>query len=82
MTRTEFLQVFTQCLQQETSPLTGDEQLESLAGWDSLAVVIFMAELDRICGTSVPPAKIKQAKTVNDLYGHIVSLTKEAVPQA
>ena len=82
MTRTEFLQVFTQCLQQETSPLTGDEQLESLAGWDSLAVVIFMAELDRTWGTSVPPAKIKQAKTVNDLYAHIVNLTKEPAPQA
>ena len=82
MTRDEFLQDFARCLQQDTCQLTGEEQLDSLPGWDSLAVVIFMAQLDKTYRANVPPAKIKQAQTVNELYAIVIHLTNDAMSQA
>jgi acyl carrier protein len=68
MTRNTFLDVFADCLQEKSSPITGEEVLESLTGWDSLAVVVMIAQLDRAYGIILSPSEIRHARTVNDLY--------------
>ena len=48
--------------------LSGSEKLEGdLVGWDSMAVVSFIAMVDDRLGTTLPPAEIAAAKTVDDL---------------
>jgi acyl carrier protein len=47
--------------------LTGEELIEDLEGWDSLAVVNFIALVDENFGITLSPEKIMNSKTVNEL---------------
>ena len=51
----------------EPGTLTGEEQLDTLKGWDSLAIVQFIALADSAAGLTLAPEKIGACKTVNDL---------------
>jgi acyl carrier protein len=69
MTRTEFLRKFESLLEvpPEAGSLAGTELCADIEGWDSLAMLSFIALLDKEFGIKVPPAKIPQCQTVNDL---------------
>jgi acyl carrier protein len=56
-------------LENDPGTLKGEENLGSLRGWDSLAVIGFIALLDQHFGVSVPSRKILECKTVADLAG-------------
>ncbi len=47
--------------------LTGQELLEHLEQWDSLAVVSFLGLLDDATGRTVPAAEVEACKSINDL---------------
>ena len=47
--------------------LTGEELIEDLENWDSLAVVNFIALVDENFGITLSPEKIMNSKTVNEL---------------
>lgn len=63
----EFLRALDEMLELEPGTLTGAESLEALDGWDSLAVISFIALVDEKIGLIVAGEKLAQAKTVADL---------------
>lgn len=54
-------------LELDPNSLSGGEDLSSIEAWDSLAVMAFIAMVDESVGMVISPAKLAQAKTVNDL---------------
>lgn len=69
MKRDDFLKEFSEVLQRQPSAvLTGDEQLQTLPDWDSLAVVMLIAHIDKTYGAVLSVEQIGNAETVNDLY--------------
>lgn len=72
----DFLLALDEMLELEPGTLTGDEELESLENWDSLAVISFIALVDEKLGLVVEGEKLAKAKTVGDL----LALAGVAVP--
>jgi acyl carrier protein len=70
MTKEEFLGLLEEILEEDPGTLTGTEKLkEQLAGWNSLAVVSFIALVDERFEVALSPKAIAGCKTVNDLIG-------------
>lgn len=67
MDRKDFLLALDDMLELDPGTLTGAEVLETLDGWDSLAVISYIALVDETMDTVVEGEKLAQAKTVNDL---------------
>lgn len=67
MDRKDFLLALDEMLELDEGTLTGDEELDSLDGWDSLAVISFIALVDEKLGIVVEGEKLAKAKTVADL---------------
>lgn len=67
MTRQEFLTELEEVIEADTGSITGDEALADLAGWDSLAVMTFIAMVDEKFDVTVPANKIAASKNVGDL---------------
>jgi acyl carrier protein len=67
MRKSEFLNELEVLLEVPPGSLTGKEELESLASWDSLAVLAYIALVDSKCNLVVPANKIADCKTVDDL---------------
>jgi acyl carrier protein len=65
MNRDEFLVALSELLEKDP-PLTGAEELSDLGGWDSVAVISFMAMADDKWG-AVSLANISKCNTVDDL---------------
>lgn len=54
-------------LELKPGTLSGHEQLEDLANWDSLSVLGFIALADEKFSVQVAPTAIYEAETVNEL---------------
>lgn len=54
-------------LELEPGTVKGDETLESLGDWNSLAIISFIAFADGMLGLSLHPETLKKARTVADL---------------
>ena len=54
-------------IEADPDTLTGEELIEDLENWDSLAVVNFIALVDENFGITLSPEKIMNSKTVNEL---------------
>ncbi|GGZ22691.1 acyl carrier protein [Asticcacaulis endophyticus] len=67
MDKPAFFAAVAEILETETTGLTGDETLDALGNWDSLAVISFVAMVDSDLDRIVDNEKLKQAKTLNDL---------------
>ena len=67
MTKKETLQMFEEIVEADPDTLTGEELVEDLENWDSLAVVNFIALVDENFGITLSPEKIMNSKTVNEL---------------
>ena len=67
MTKTEFYLLLDDLLENDPSTIKGDESLVTLQGWDSLAIIGFIALLDEHFSISVPSAKISECNTTADL---------------
>jgi acyl carrier protein len=65
--RNEFLLSLDELLEFEPGTITGSETLDSLDGWNSLAVISFMALVDERFGVSLQPRQIAASTTVSDL---------------
>ncbi len=75
MSREEFLRTLERMLEQDPYTLDGAAELAGL-GWDSLAVMNFIALMDQQLGVLVAPGDIAGCRTVNDLMalaGHAVT---------
>ena len=63
-----FLTQLDELLELTPGSLKGQEKLDNLAAWDSLAVIGFIALVDENYGINVSPAGIRAAKTIDDLF--------------
>lgn len=75
MTKKELIEMLEEIVEAEPNTLTGEERLEDLQSWDSLAVVNFIAVVDENFGLTLEPKKIMESETINQLIslldGHI-----------
>jgi acyl carrier protein len=67
VTRQEFLTQLDELLELPAGTLKGDEKLEELEHWDSLAMVSFIALADEHCNMRLSPRQFVTCNTVNDL---------------
>jgi acyl carrier protein len=67
MRREEFLAHLDELLELPEGALKGDERLEGLERWDSLAMVSFIALADEHCDRRLSPRQFVSCNTVNDL---------------
>jgi acyl carrier protein len=67
MTRQDMLLMLDQIVEVEPGTLSESDSLASIDGWDSLAVIVFQAEVDEKLGTVSQPADLARCKTVRDL---------------
>jgi len=64
-------------LERGSGTLTGAEPLCDI-GWDSMAVVMFIAIMDSKRGAAIPPRQIASAKSVADLCALVESHSAHA----
>jgi acyl carrier protein len=62
-----FLREIELALELPAGSLKGDERLEDIPEWDSLAVISFIALVDEKLGLAVDGEKLAETKTVGDL---------------
>lgn len=67
MDKQKFLEMLTEILEADAGTIKGDEDLESLSNWDSLAVITFIAAVDEKMNFVVSGDQLSKAKTVGDL---------------
>jgi acyl carrier protein len=67
MTKREFFCEIESMLGESTVAIQGDEPLEDLAGWDSMAIISFIAMVDEKLGISLRFDSLTSCKTVGDL---------------
>ena len=75
MKRNDLLLLLDELFEEEQGTLQGPELLSQLDGWDSLTSLGFIALIDEHFNLVVPPNKLSECKTVNDLLmlvdGHL-----------
>jgi acyl carrier protein len=67
MTKNEFLTELEIALEAEAGSLTGDEILSDLEGWDSLAVMVFIAMVSEKFDVTLSASSIANSKSIADL---------------
>jgi len=67
MKKKELLLMFEEIVEADPDTLTGEELIEDLESWDSLAIVNLIALVDENFGITLSPEKIMNSKTVNEL---------------
>lgn len=67
MTEAEFLEMICQIVEADPGTTSASDALESLEGWDSMAVIVFQAEMDEKLGVQIAPADLVKCVTVSDL---------------
>ncbi len=67
MSYSEFLDQLAEILEVPAGSLTGNEKLEDLEGWTSIAVVSFIALADEHFGKNLSPRLFGTCDTVADL---------------
>jgi acyl carrier protein len=65
--RNELLAAFEPLIRVPRGTLTGTEELKNLAGWDSLAIIEFIALVDEKSGVELTATDVRRAKRVQDL---------------
>jgi acyl carrier protein len=67
MTRQEILFELERVLEKPKGVLTGSELLDDLPEWDSLAVLAYIALVEKKTGAVLDSLLLSRARTVNDL---------------
>jgi len=67
MTKSEFYVLLDELLENDPGTIKGNETLESLPRWDSLAIIGFIALLDQHFSINLPATRIMKCKTIDDL---------------
>jgi hypothetical protein len=67
MTRNEFLLELDEVMETPPGSLKGTEKIEDLEGWNSTAMIGFIALADTNNGARISPRDILKCSTVNDL---------------
>jgi len=67
MTRKDFLTSMDTMLELPEGTLTGSEQLDDLEGWNSMAMISFMALADENNGVKLSPRQLGGCTTIAEL---------------
>ncbi|QPJ64084.1 MAG: acyl carrier protein [Candidatus Nitrohelix vancouverensis] len=67
MTIDNFIPLVEELLELDKGALKGNEPLDSLEDWDSLAIIGFLAMTDRHFGVAVEPESVMSCKTLDQL---------------
>lgn len=67
MTKKDFLTHLEEVLEADAGSITGNESLNDLAGWDSLAAMVFIAMVDEKFNINLSASKLADSKNVGDL---------------
>lgn len=67
MTKNEFLREIETVIEADPGTLKGDEALSQVPGWDSMAVMAFIAMVDKKMGVILSPQKLAGCRSVPDL---------------
>jgi len=67
MTKTEFQNEIAIIIEGDLDSVAMDDQLGSLSGWDSLAIIGFIAMVDAKFGVALNISQLAECKTVGDL---------------
>jgi len=76
MDDTKFLRRFESLIEAPAGSLTGEDNLAGLPGWDSLAVLAFIAMMDQEWGLVVRAVDIERCRTVGDLR-RLANITRD-----
>jgi len=71
----EFYSKLDEILDLPAGTLKGAEALEELEGWDSVAVITFIAMADSEFGAILPPKEIAVCRSVGDLADLVARYT-------
>lgn len=66
-----FIEDLELLLEAEHGSISMGDQLEGMSGWDSMAVMGFIAMVDGKYGKAVSPQVLLECVTVSDLYGMV-----------
>ena len=72
MDKRTFIRMIAEITEHNTHELSMDMILDDIEGWNSLAVVTFIATCDLDLGISIEVGNIPIAKTLGDLYKLVV----------
>ena len=67
MTLSKFLNEIDAIVQSEPGSTSADDSLDSLAGWDSIAIIMFISMADEELGLIMNVDALASCKTVGDL---------------
>lgn len=71
VTTSDILEMLVVLLNETPANITPQAELNSLTGWDSMGVLLLMAELDERFGIMLKEEQIKSLKTIDDIIGVI-----------
>jgi acyl carrier protein len=72
-----FMQKIAEITENNANDLSMDMLLDDMEGWDSLAVVTFIAMCDSEFGVSIGARDMKTAETLRDIYQLVVESGKK-----
>lgn len=75
MTKSELLHKIETMLELDSGVLVGNETLEDIPNWDSLAIMGFIALVDKNFGYRIPGKQLMSCKTV----AHLISLLGDRI---
>ncbi|MGV3616332.1 MAG: acyl carrier protein [Fimbriimonas sp.] len=67
MTKAQFINEIEEILELDPGTLTGEEKLNELESWDSLAVLSFIAMADEKLGLTLSGSQIAKSETIDGL---------------
>ena len=67
MLKSEFLRKMEDVLEVSSGTISGDENLQSVANWDSMAALTFMSLVDHEFGITLTGNQLQQCRTTSDL---------------
>jgi acyl carrier protein len=69
MKKSEFLLLMDELIEAEPGTLKGPEALSEVEGWDSVAVMGFIALVDEQFELALSPKRLAECRTIDDLVG-------------
>lgn len=73
MKKSEFLLLMDELIEAEPGTLKGLEALSAVEGWDSVAVMGFIALVDEQFEVTLSPKRLAECRTIDDLVGLVDS---------
>lgn len=67
MTKSEFLNEIDEIIQADPGSTAMDDQIASLKGWDSMAIIMFIAMVDEKLNAKLDIQMLASCETVEDL---------------